>query len=501
MKSRRGGSLRSPVKFKKMNREKRNISREDGASREGGTQAGLPRSLSRSPLFATRCSLFTIRYSLFAVLLLFTQCSFSQSDRAVLSEAARRAGMDRRQHIAAMLDRYRDSLFTEYLQHSCDLSAADEQPTGAGETRLRVCHIYKRLRQNITPAELNRVTALFDAVSDSIAHGTPFEHFLQTLSDEKEPFTLARRQLPPEIESTAFRLEPGQVSKPVLSPAGIHIIKVIGTEPESHDPTPTRAVALTRSEMARAEDRLKQTYGYSPDDAAINTLLSGGKTDGPLFHIGGQAYDERLFALYAQAHPGLKQRQWEGFVSKSVLDYAYAHFTDGESAEAVSYKQHSDSLLAHAYIDEAISPQVNERTLKAYFDSHRSDYRYPSPRYRGVVVHAVDKKTAREVRHFLKQLPEAERVHAAELTFGDNEAHPEVITSQGLFKIGDDPFVDAEAFRGPKPQPIATHPVTICIGRRLRGPDDYHEVSELVEADLRRQLTAELMSRLHAERR
>lgn len=75
---------------------------------------------------------------------------------------------------------------------------------------------------------------------------------------------------------------------------------------------------------------------------------------------------------------------------------------------------------------------VDEAGLKAYFEAHRSDFHWDEPRYRGIVLHCTTKRVAKQVRKFLKQIPEEEWMDAIRLTFNAGDT-PKVQAEQGLF--------------------------------------------------------------------
>lgn len=66
-------------------------------------------------------------------------------------------------------------------------------------------------------------------------------------------------------------------------------------------------------------------------------------------------------------------------------------------------------LVAEITRQKVDLPAVNDRAgLATYFKFHSSDYRWEHPRYKGVVLHCVDKKTAKQAKKLLKKVPEKE---------------------------------------------------------------------------------------------
>ncbi len=87
-----------------------------------------------------------------------------------------------------------------------------------------------------TPEELDQLAA---QVLEELHAGTPFNELVIKYSKAPSRFSegligpFKRGDLAPELESVALELEPGQVSEPIHSPAGIHIIKLEShTEPK-----------------------------------------------------------------------------------------------------------------------------------------------------------------------------------------------------------------------------------------------------------------------------
>lgn len=107
-----------------------------------------------------------------------------------------------------------------------------------------------------------------------------FDACVEQFSDEKKAFWVGWLQMPVEFEDIVFGLNAGEISRPFLTPQGIHIVKVL----EQQEILPfermkdkiircqTRRHGMDKGTRAFV-DKLKKEYHYMPDKAGIDELL------------------------------------------------------------------------------------------------------------------------------------------------------------------------------------------------------------------------------------
>ena len=142
---------------------------------------------------------------------------------------------------------YRDQQVRPTLINQADVEA--EAQKIYRETKDRVgpdglitpAHILLRLPQQAGNEEQIRVKNRADSIYNAIMAGADFAQLASKLSEDPGSKNnggsigqISRGQTLKEFEDAAFALKDGQVSKPFLSPAGYHIIKMMG-----HSPIPT----------------------------------------------------------------------------------------------------------------------------------------------------------------------------------------------------------------------------------------------------------------------
>ena len=142
-----------------------------------------------------------------------------------------------------------------------------------------------------------------------------------------------------------------------------------------------------------------------------------------------------------------------------------------------------DTLLARAATLRVQESEVAGPDLAAYFERHRARYHWDAPRYRGIVLRCADRRVGKRVRKMLKQLPPADWTDAIRLLF--NSDGVQVLAEQGTFAPGQNPWVDERVFRRGKAPGTDGYPNVVLVGRKLKGPDDYREILDVLSADYR----------------
>ena len=188
-------------------------------------------------------------------------------------------------------------------------------------------------------------------------------------------------------------------------------------------------------------------------------------------------------------HPALKQdlfTQWrEGALHNDAIRLC---MTDAEDKLLASFwdKLHSSSLLREA------TPQE----LEQFFLQHKKHYTWEFPHFRGAVIRCTNKKTASRIKKYLKKQPFVlweESFH--KLKEADSTMHAAV--EVGLFQIGKNAYVDKLVFKcGTLPED-KNYPYICVFGKKLKkGPEEYSDVREEVEADYRKEQERGLLASL-----
>lgn len=150
--------------------------------------------------------------------------------------------------------------------------------------------------------------------------------------------------------------------------------------------------------------------------------------------------------------------------------------------------QVSDGLLA-AYWDKrhggTKSGNISDKELQNYFESHKNDYAWDLPHFKGGVIHCLNKKVASKLKKRLKKCP-LDKWNEEISAFSQENPEWEVVVETGLFQIGTNPYVDKLAFKCGQFTPRTDLPYAFVLGKRLKkGPEDFQDVRDEVQRDYR----------------
>lgn len=150
--------------------------------------------------------------------------------------------------------------------------------------------------------------------------------------------------------------------------------------------------------------------------------------------------------------------------------------------------QVSDGLLA-AYWDKrhggTKSGTISDKELQNYFESHKNDYAWDLPHFKGGVIHCLNKKVASKLKKRLKKCP-LNKWNEEISAFSQENPEWKVVVETGLFQIGTNPYVDKLAFKCGHFTPRTDLPYAFVLGKRLKkGPEDFQDVRNEVQRDYR----------------
>ena len=429
--------------------------------------------------------------------------------------AAKEAGLDTMCTIVDEVEFYRKQLFMQALFQ--DLVGEDKTDTREGHLRdkrreetIHVEHIFKRIPQNVPGPMLLETKALLDSIYLQLRQDDPvaFGRYVRKFSDEPDDFWIRSLQTPKEFEDSVWVLQPGMYSSPFFTPRGIHIVKVLDRkELSALDDREERDLlanfwrtVLGGFSTGECWEKLLEVCRFVPHEAGMAELFRQGKTNRELFSLSDEKFTGEDFARFASIYPGTLKYQLDAFVLKTVLDYQFSCWEQEDTVARMRWKAYRDSLLFCAVHEREVVQKcrTDEKTLQKYFEKHQSNYYWDKPRYNGIVLHCINRRTSRQIRKLLKQIPEDEWMDAIRLVFNGG-GEQRVCAEQGLFIWGQNAYVDYQVFKkGDKPRPLSAFPHTSLYGVLQKGPGHYEEVREAVMADYQQDLERRWLASLRA---
>jgi len=319
-------------------------------------------------------------------------------------------------------------------------------------------HILIRVSTKATQAEQNKAKQRIDSVYRALKGGADFAELAKKVSDDKStgaaggqlPYWIGPNQAFEEFENAAYALQTGEMSQPVQSPVGWHVILMKGRK--QLEPFDSLKAQIVKSiEQQGVRDQIAQQRVKSEVEASFGTLTAE------------KVMDRRADSL-AAADPEMKYLM----------------------------KEYHDGLLLYEISKQVVwdKGSSDEAGLQAYFKDHQKDYAWSEPRYKGIAYHVKDKGDVKAVKKCVKKLPFDQWADKLRSTFNPDSV-VRIRVEIGIFKPGDNALVDTEIFKtAPKDGAnskqaavLKDYPISAVYGKKLKRPENYTDVRGQVVSD------------------
>lgn len=406
--------------------------------------------------------------------------------------------------------------------------------------QVHVSHIMKMVPNNATDSDWEKAYNAILAIAERINNGEDFATVAAETSDDRGTAVRGGQlswfgvgRMVREFENAAFALENvGDVSQPVRTPFGWHIIKLDGKrglEPyEKKRPELLRQMQRdVRAQLGRDAlvERLKREYGYHEKAGAMDGVVAFLQRHSVVDSTFQASLDELTDTLATFADVVLMQRDLafvigirtnEGapslamfddkvkeFVAEQILSYEDTQLESKYPEFRYLMQEYHDGILLFDISNTEIWDKAAKDTegLKAYFAANKANYAWDVPHYKGRIVYCKDAATAKNVKRLIAKLP-TDSVNSYLDTRFNNDSITFVKTTAGLWKQGDNPIVDQLAFKDKNAEVVenADFPIVFVVGKMLKkGPESYTDVRGAVTTDYQNELERRWIEELRAK--
>lgn len=341
--------------------------------------------------------------------------------------------------------------------------------------KVNVAHIMVTANGENADAAQNKIFELHEKATA----GGDWNYLVMQFSDDERTRetggdigVFGQGQLPPEFrdfEQVAFELDSiGQISEPVASPYGWHILKLLNKYPpesfeEIREELERNVIRGDRAEAKRDQiiQQLKKESHFLENKKVLeiiylcaDTTLWSGKWENnfpdtlqnsPIFQLKNESIKVKEFAAYIEKN----QKRVRSSDPKKQMEQLYEKFVETKltefEEEQIAFKNTDYRMLENEYREglilfEVMDRHVWKKSLKdtagiaTFFRENQDRYQWKQ-RAEALIVKVNDAQLVPEVRKYLEQEPKPEK-KAVEEAFNQNSALA-VQAEQGVFEKGD----------------------------------------------------------------
>ena len=320
-----------------------------------------------------------------------------------------------------------------------------------GKDIIEVSHILLTVPSTATATQQDKVAQRADSLYQAVLAGADFAEIARRYSEDKGTAQNGGK-LPPlypgmtvlPFEEAAYSLQPNQMSHPVLSPFGYHLI-----------------LMRKRHPLPAFEEVYPSLLQYLREN-----------------NVEEAAAQEALVTLQAKT----------GQSRSNIMDSLARNMTTGDAQLTYLIQEYHDGLLVYEISKRNVwdAAEKDRAALEEIFKRNRKSLKWEQPRFIGYIVGAQDKKLAKRARKLLlKGVPTdidiREYLHAP---FNKDSV---VVAAKGRYVVqkGENSTIDNLAFGVKSSKVYQLHkdlPVTILAGRVEKRPRSFEDArSEVLE--------------------
>ena len=336
---------------------------------------------------------------------------------------------------------------------------------------VKASHIMKMVPRG-EGAQTDSIAAKQKALIDSIAKIVTKDNFAEVAKIESEDRGSSTRggelgwfgkgMMVKPFEDTAFGLKDGEISAPFQTAYGWHIIYKEGER------------------------------GILPLDSMRQQVLRQVQRDERVMEA------DKSFVRKTRAEHNLDASMTDA----EVKAYADAHLEEKyPELKNLVQEYHDGILLFEVSLREVWDKAAKDTTgLETFFKANKKQYPWEQPRWKGYVLQCKDESSARAARSIIKSA-EKDSVESYINRRLNTDSIQYVKVQYGLWEQGKNAAVDKYGLKIKNTEftPSEELPIVVCVGKKLKSPEEWSDEKGKVTTDYQDYLEAEWIKQLRAK--
>lgn len=185
-----------------------------------------------------------------------------------------------------------------------------------------------------------------------------------------------------------------------------------------------------------------------------------------------------------------------------VKAYADAHLEEKYPELKNLVQEYHDGILLFEVSLREVWDKATKDTagLEAFFAANKAKYTWTAPRWKGYLIQAKDKTSAKAAKAIIKSAhPDSIQSYIKRRINCDSTTYVKV--QQGLWEQGKNGAIDKYGFKNKKAEftPKEGLPVVQCVGKKIKAPESWMDEKSAVVTDYQDWLEAEWIKSLRAK--
>ena len=309
--------------------------------------------------------------------------------------------------------------------------------------KAQAAHILVMFPVNATAADSAKCKDKINEIYNKIKGGASFEDMAKQFSDDKASASkggvmawFGSNRMVPEFIVAVSKLKKGEISAPVQTMYGWHIIKLVDRKEVAPFDSIKSELKTKIAKDSRANkskevmvEKIKKEYGFKDDPAAladfnkvVDDSIFMGKwkaarakdLNKTICSLGNKKYTQQDFAKYLAAHQSSKNNKvdiptyingiFKQFIDESAINYEDGMLETKYPEFKSLMKEYRDGILLFELTDEKVwSKAVKDSVgLKEFYDKNKQNYMWDT-RLDANIYTCANAKVAKETHKLLKQ--------------------------------------------------------------------------------------------------
>lgn len=403
------------------------------------------------------------------------------------------------------------------------------------EGTVRARHILRLFprKPNVTDEEKAAVKAKIDSIYALVQAGENFEELAKKFSEDPGSAKrggdlgfFGRGRMVPEFENTSFSLKDGEISAPVMTTYGWHIIQRVESKGNMslQEFRPIIEKAMSMDERARMPrqtkvEEAKKFYnftvnpkleGYIQEQIAANggydsTLVAKlRQSDFPAFTYANETTPVKTIAAKLNPKSKLNDDSAKGYFMSFIEDLANEqvmnYYTDNLINDNADFRnllnEYRDGMLLFEVSNRKVWEGAGKDTtgLNNFFEANRAKYNWNEPHFKGIILSAKSDSIMQLVKADIASLGKSDTLTAfLHKKYSRDIKMERMVVAKGENKAADFLFFGGEPINTAYPEAM------VLEGGLINNPETVADVRGQVTSDYQDVLEKEWVKVLKAK--